>query len=198
VRARHKRAISVAEPVVPEFQRIYTPTAFREERNIWRAVIQLNLVRSIRTILDTVHSVLRGRSSRVNSGGEEEEEDQEDSLGPLDDVRALVSRLAPVRHIEAVLIAKLVPPHEDEATRRSEDEVFVRPGAGWKGSLARGVRPGSGHRPASLGDTGMETRDEITVGLHACRREMIALWQNPQVREILRRRKVRLEEGPGL
>ncbi|KAK0205657.1 G-alpha-domain-containing protein, partial [Armillaria fumosa] len=35
-----------------EFQRLYTPTAFREERILWRAVIQLNIVRSIRTILD--------------------------------------------------------------------------------------------------------------------------------------------------
>ncbi|KAF9527409.1 G-protein alpha subunit-domain-containing protein [Crepidotus variabilis] len=37
-----------------QFQRLYTPTAFREERILWRAVIQLNIVRSIRTILDTL------------------------------------------------------------------------------------------------------------------------------------------------
>ncbi|KAJ7015783.1 guanine nucleotide-binding protein alpha-4 subunit, partial [Mycena alexandri] len=37
-----------------QFQRLYTPTAFREERILWRAVIQLNVVRSIRTILDAL------------------------------------------------------------------------------------------------------------------------------------------------
>ncbi|KAI0044312.1 G-alpha-domain-containing protein [Auriscalpium vulgare] len=34
-----------------QFQRIYTPTAFREERVHWRAIIQLNLIRSVHTIL---------------------------------------------------------------------------------------------------------------------------------------------------
>ncbi|KAF7374475.1 Guanine nucleotide-binding protein alpha-4 subunit [Mycena sanguinolenta] len=37
-----------------QFQRIYTPTAFREERIQWRAVIQLNIIRSIHTILDAL------------------------------------------------------------------------------------------------------------------------------------------------
>jgi hypothetical protein len=35
----------------PEFQRIYTPTAFREERIHWRVIIQLNVIRSVHTIL---------------------------------------------------------------------------------------------------------------------------------------------------
>ncbi|KAI0263033.1 guanine nucleotide binding protein, alpha subunit [Gloeopeniophorella convolvens] len=34
-----------------QFQRIYTPTAFREERIHWRAIIQLNVIRSVHTIL---------------------------------------------------------------------------------------------------------------------------------------------------
>ncbi|ETW75758.1 hypothetical protein HETIRDRAFT_481224 [Heterobasidion irregulare TC 32-1] len=34
-----------------QFQRLYTPTAFREERVHWRAVVQLNLIRSVHTIL---------------------------------------------------------------------------------------------------------------------------------------------------
>ena len=37
-----------------EFQRLYTPNAFREERILWRSVIQLNLVRSVRAVLDAV------------------------------------------------------------------------------------------------------------------------------------------------
>lgn len=157
-------------------------------------------MRSIRTILDVVQGALRGRSARVASGGEDEDSDPDDTLGPLDDLRGLVGALDAVRRIEAVLIAKLVPPDEDEAThlgRPGADEVFVRPGAGWKGLVARGGRTHSG-RPTSLGDTGMETRDDITAGLHACRHEMLALWDHPTTREILRRRKVRLEEGPGL
>lgn len=185
--------------ICTEFQRLYTPTAFREERNLWRAVIQLNLVRSVRTIMDVVQNVLRGFSVRVASGGEEDDSDPEATLGPLDDLRALLHGLDGVRRIEAVLIAKLVPPDEEEATHLGKpgpEEVFVRPGAGWKGLVARGARTHG--RPTSLGDTGMETRDEISAGLHAYRHEMAALWEHPTAREILSRRKVRLEESPGL
>ncbi|KZT24145.1 G-alpha-domain-containing protein [Neolentinus lepideus HHB14362 ss-1] len=45
-----------------QFQRLYTPTAFRQERVLWRSVIQLNLIRSIRTILDALPSGSGGSS----------------------------------------------------------------------------------------------------------------------------------------
>jgi guanine nucleotide-binding protein alpha-1 subunit len=38
---------------------------------------------------------------------------------------------------------------------------------------------------------------EVDAVLEACRDDMIALWKDPVVREILHRRDVRLEEGPG-
>ncbi|PCH44780.1 G-alpha-domain-containing protein [Wolfiporia cocos MD-104 SS10] len=40
-----------------QFQRLYTPSAFREERCLWHSIIQLNLVRSIHTILDALADV---------------------------------------------------------------------------------------------------------------------------------------------
>ncbi|KAN0127181.1 G-alpha domain containing protein [Lactarius tabidus] len=47
-----------------EFQRIYTPTAFREERIHWRVIIQLNILRSVRTILGAV-AAYRRQTSRT-------------------------------------------------------------------------------------------------------------------------------------
>ena len=169
---------------------------------------------------------------------------------PLD---ALKARLLPLRHIEALLIAKLVPPNEEEATHfagpshyrngrppsptgnsmhtvnsygrghgRSQlthQEIFVRPGAGWKGALARARVdftgcPSSGgssssssssnnehhtaHRPMSAGNTGLETPDEPQEVLHSCRRDMMQLWHDQGIREILRRKKIRLEDASGL
>ena len=171
---------------------------------------------------------------------------------PLD---ALKARLLPLRHIEALLIAKLVPPNEEEATHFARpgpagagagmsagassssstshsgggtnhayrnQEIFVRPGPGWKGGLARArvTYPGSGYgyggddgvkqnngsgssgngatRPMSAGNTGLETQDEPQEVLNMCRRDMIALWNDEGVRDVLRRRKIRLEEGSGL
>ena len=46
-----------------EFQRLYTPTAFCEEHILWRAAIQLNILRSIRTILDALTFPSRARTT---------------------------------------------------------------------------------------------------------------------------------------
>ncbi|TRM60373.1 guanine nucleotide binding protein, alpha subunit [Schizophyllum amplum] len=404
-----------------QFQRLYTPTAFREERILWRAVIQLNVVRSMRTILDAVHHELatavfvpahksrsmpsrprhgpaqsndfgirhpsipghrkrtsvpaldaaaaafttpgagpshvanysnvagpsnasfpndyeflgapptydraprphHGMESGPESDFELSEPEAEETLysfnssltltaAPLETLRA---RLEPLRHVERMLVAKLVPPNEDEATRlcgpnragqeivvRPGQEVFVRPGMGWRGALAKArvlypsgrsasgtssggsagsggsssysgdrtnggrrtstsgsggiaasisgfvhhTRSISGHprshadashtqhtssphngtpsrhpsqhqsqgsphrvgpsasksgrqrsRPSSVGNIGLESPDEAQEVLHSCRRDMITLWLDPDVRTILRKRKIRLEDSPG-
>ncbi|KAG5651198.1 hypothetical protein H0H81_009527 [Sphagnurus paluster] len=291
-----------------EFQRLYTPTAFREERILWRAVIQLNIVRSIRIILETLtsptykspktspYSSPRSRSRsisrprppplpthvpplpssdyanfnghskgqsigngngnaniysnghnddeqsrlRVDSGGESDAESDSDvqptrsnpsstTLAPSP-LEALKTRLEPLRHIEALLIAKLVPPNEDEATHLAgpshsghppdqqsvsagssfrNQEIFVRPGMGWRGVLSKArvtypnangtenaAQTDSG-RPTSAGNTGLETPDEPQEVLYQCRKDMMMLWNDDVVREILIRKKVRLEEFPG-
>jgi hypothetical protein len=157
---------------------------------------------------------------------------------------ALKARLLPLQHIEALLIAKLVPPNEDEATRLPSDyrdgngiytgndrrrghgrsnsrynqEIFVRPCASWKGALARArvnstsyppygssSSPSSSseyyntsQRPMSAGNTGLETPDELQEVLSSCRKDMIELWNDQGIREILRRKKIRLEDASGL
>ncbi|KAG1900334.1 guanine nucleotide binding protein, alpha subunit [Suillus fuscotomentosus] len=190
------------------FQKLYTPTAFHEERILWRSVIQLNIVRSVRTILDALSDI---RLPTLDSGGE----DSDDSGTNLpQELEMLQMRLTPLRHIEALLIAKLIPPSEDEMasvigssaisayhshrSRSSErswraQEVFVRPGATWKGALAKSTRT----RPVSLGNTGMQTRDEAQEVIHSCSYDIMALWNDRLVREVLRRRKIRLEESSG-
>ena len=198
-------------PFFPDFQRLYTPSAFREERILWRSVIQLNVVRSVRTIMDALSNV---RLAPLDSGGDDTDDDAPHIPHDID---LLQMRLTPLRHIEALLIAKLIPPTEDDTASffrgatfspyhshrgpsaerpwRSQ-EVFVRPGATWKGALAKSSRRDG--RPTSLGNTGMASRDEAQEVLHASCRDIIALWHNKTVREILRRRKIRLEELPGL
>ncbi|KAJ3748026.1 guanine nucleotide-binding protein alpha-4 subunit [Lentinula detonsa] len=259
-----------------QFQRLYTPTAFREERVLWRAVIQLIIVRSVRIILDalnrpsspsispstspksqtrslsTTHNRRRtsqfGSSSEASSpddyltslGANDHRNDPSDTETDTEDhitkscldtneIDAIKLRLLPLRHIEALLIAKLVPPNEEEATRlaapseskntqtpsRSSykaQEIFVRPSPGLKGGLARArvyypSFAGSHHseenassstgRPSSAGNTGLETSDEPQEVLHACRTDVMRLWADRGVKELLHRRKIRLEEFPG-
>ena len=138
-----------------------------------------------------------------------EDESDGDEEPPLpDQLIAIKERLKPLGHIENILLAKLVPPNEAEAAHlgnrpdvisssqnRKGQEVFVRPGKGWHEALLRGARSS---RPLSAGSTGLETPDDAQCVLNSCRDDMVALWENPSVRAILRRRKVRLEELPGL
>ncbi|KAI0360447.1 G-alpha-domain-containing protein [Trametes cingulata] len=200
-----------------EFQRLYTPNAFREERILWRAVIQLNIVRSIHTILDAISDIRRRDvyPSSIYTSEPESDSESESQVSLPYHLEELRRRLHPLRHVESLLIAKLVPPNEHEATTLGvggsnsvngnvsyygsghpqpshafrQQEVFVRPGASWK---MRTIG-----RPQSAGTTGQETVDESQAVLYHCRSDMAALWQDPVVRQILRRRKIRLEESPG-
>ncbi len=153
------------------------------------------------------------------------------------ELEALKQRLELIRHVETMLISKLAPPNEDEATRlhlaplaNSNDptagilrhptrtvgldqEVFVRSGYSWKGHMAKVLRgsshktnglysstaPTVGGRPNSANASlGGAVPDEVTEMLHYCRDDLVALWKDPAVREILRRSRIRLEELPGL
>lgn len=203
-----------------EFQRLYTPSAFREERILWRAVIQLNLVRSVRKILDALSDYQDALTESMSGNeGDGPDDEMDEQLFLSSDIQELKMRLLPLRHIEQLLIAKLVPPGEDEATHfggfnghtnghghshshsasaRANQEIFVRPGTSWKGFVARGKGVLGAGRPTSAGTAGIETKDEATVVLHECRSDLLCLWGDPAVREILRRRKIRLEEQPGL
>lgn len=143
------------------------------------------------------------------SGGEDGPEIEEAPPLPVG-LQELTLRLLPLRHIEQLLIAKLVPPGEDEATHFGNlnnnghdrayrnQEIFVRPGTSWKGFVARGKGNLLGGRPLSAGTTGIETQDEPTAVIHECRRDMMSLWRDQTVRKILRKRRIRLEEQPGL
>ncbi|KAJ7201957.1 guanine nucleotide binding protein, alpha subunit [Mycena haematopus] len=268
-----------------QFQRIYTPTAFREERIQWRAVIQLNIVRSIRTILHALDPPQRRRpvappppplpgttaditdaanpspstsaptdpyySYTYDYAASDPESDPENRYAasvytarsqphfayanastsapaPTNPAwEALKARLMPLRHVEALLIARLVPAHEDEPTLLGsgfapgqhqrgvsgqegfgaeemqadpnaepgpgrEREIFVRPGNRWKGLTSKSpTRSTPQQRHQQL------EHDEPQETLSLCAPAMIALWADPGVREVLRRRKIRLEEGPG-
>jgi len=224
------RFLSISSPLA-DFQRLYTPSAFRAERILWRSVIQLNIVRSVRTILDAISSVPPPPApTDPQSPNEDSEEDPPYIPHELELVKL---RLSPLHHVEALLIAKLIPPSQDDAWApiaststsgapiitpyhhhhpayhhrpdqrwRPSQEVFVRPSAtSWKGALAKSFPFPTSARPNSIDDDSTSTatsRDEAQQVLNACYGDITALWSDPFVREILRRRKIRLEESPGL
>ncbi|KIJ27354.1 hypothetical protein M422DRAFT_271497 [Sphaerobolus stellatus SS14] len=289
-----------------QFQLHYTPHAFAKEKLLWRAVIQLNLVRSILTVLDTL-SDAQAESQARQRAREMQYQQQYNVAGPSgapfaygvagdpsygvddgssedpvffgEDFEIIKQRLEPLRRVEEVLIAKLAPHDEDgemmkphqalppnssaaaacqnviasspvsghpeangalmgsgssgsgasstnttlqstsisipssatlvsspslshsslsstASRRRVQNEVTVRSAvmAKLKGSLSLSspTSPTGNGRPHTQGDW-----DEPTEVVYNCREEMMALWEDLTVREVLKRRKVRVEESPG-
>ncbi|KAI0043782.1 G-alpha-domain-containing protein [Auriscalpium vulgare] len=112
-----------------QFQLMHTPAAFNSERLAWRSVIYLNLVRSIRRILDAISanpdpdphdlafdgaSIISDRTSGVSPPPQDPEKVREAAEKYAD----YTAQLAPLLELEERLIRMLSEDDEDdEATR---------------------------------------------------------------------------------
>ncbi|KAI0938701.1 hypothetical protein AcV5_000320 [Taiwanofungus camphoratus] len=193
------------------FQLMNSPEAFRAERASWRAVIHLNVVRSIRIILEAVseaqasaHSPPRPSSSRSLNGSP-----RELPLLTAEHLK-LKMRLSPLVQVEQALIRKLNPSGsgEFEATRlapandpSSPDrartrEVAVNSQFAWKGIFNR-FMPRS--RESIESDDGINWEDPEDPGrvIYACGEDMIRLWNDPTIKALLDIQGIRLEDTPG-
>jgi guanine nucleotide-binding protein subunit alpha len=119
-------------------------------------------------------------------------------------------RLLPVIHLELSLLRRLDPSGEDEATQLSGNwpgrgrESFVRSSVNWKEKVARLRNRGLKRRGgiADESDEGefmdFDNPEDPNHVINACKDDMVALWSDPVVRQVLRIGNVRLEEMPGL
>lgn len=127
-----------------------------------------------------------------------------------DQHRTLRMRLLPILHLETSLLRKLDPSGEDEATQRTAHwsvggrEHFVRSSVNWKEKVAR-LRNGTLEVRDSITEDGYEDGfsnfddpEDPNHVINACKEDMLALWHDPVVRQVLRIGNVRLEEMPGL
>jgi hypothetical protein len=171
---------------------------FRTERASWRAVIQLNVVRSIHLILDAI-----SKGEKTSSGSQEFPTE----LVAPPELLKIKLRLAPLLQVEETLIRRLTPAGsgETEATLRigrnmsySErtknymKEVTVNSAVQWKGSFGR--------RLSQETDKALNWEDPDDPGriLHACSEDMIRLWEDPMTKKFLEAQKLRLQELAGL
>lgn len=118
-------------------------------------------------------------------------------------------RLLPLVHLESSLLRRLNPSEEDEATQRSAHwstsgrELFVRSSVNWKEKVAR-LRNGTFDVRDSFADVDdddgfvdFDNPDDPNNVIQTCKEDMLALWHDPVVRQVLRMGNVRLEEMPG-
>jgi hypothetical protein len=190
-----------------DFQLAFAPKHFEEERAIWKIIVQLNLIaqvlhpnsshffltlyisRSIRTILDAL-------KDEYETPSVPQPTPTESSLrGPAHNLRRIRLGFSPLFFIETNLIKILSPDISDPR------ELCVRAGSGWKELLGhRGKRAADGQesndRPRS--QTVINNENDPTNVLSAQKGDIIALWEDQTVQDILRKRGIRLEDQSGL
>jgi len=206
----------------------YARELWQEERSAWRAVIQLNLLRSINTILDMLvgefdssrtdkHAATLDRS--LFSSSPQSPKKEPPPLRWTEKHRLLSMRLAPLRGVQQDLeqrlgaaadepLASTYAPHEalplplSGFTQRPQ-EFYVRSHDGWRSALQRFKPWQGGEGTASVVDTRavewQRTKDaEITQVIAGCADDMQAMWEDTVIRGMLRRKRIRMEDLPGL
>ncbi|KAK6974583.1 guanine nucleotide binding protein, alpha subunit [Favolaschia claudopus] len=181
-----------------DFQLVSSPK-MACERTSWRAVVHLNLVRSIRLILDALTAAEESVSSDVplDPGDQPYPE-----LTP--DILALKMRLGPLRHVELALVSKLLVSNTTKNEIPDENplppgEVFVHSATQWKRTFSRLINNVRSSIDGAEGHGLSESQDlrETRELLYACSEYMTQLWMDPIVKEVLKVHRLRLEDMAG-
>ncbi|KAG6827750.1 hypothetical protein H0H92_010572 [Tricholoma furcatifolium] len=201
------------------FQLTYARREWTEERASWRAVIQLNLVRNVNTIMEHLNQEMSGYADGHDSDDSANEVQivrrKAKALPPLrfrEHHRILKLRLAPLAGIQKDLEEKLgegatelrstdvmtAAPFDQPPTNRRHQEFGINSSNGWKSALTK-LRSGRQARPDASEDQrkAQDIEDDVIEVLDACKDDIKTLWEDPVVTEMLNRRKARIEDSPG-
>ncbi|KLO10580.1 G-alpha-domain-containing protein [Schizopora paradoxa] len=241
----------------PDLQLMNSPKAFREERLSWRAVVQLNIVRSIRLILDAIQDAHTTQTSSVPPSPSSTSSPPPSYPRMTKEHLDLRTRLLPVLQTEEILIRRLLPaatasgaglreiensqaslfshsssdlgsggrdavetgstgsgkqaqdqPQQQKPSSVSSatgrppasgtKEVSVFAGSAWKTAFSKMLSK-VGSSDKGIGEDGIDWDDpnDPTRVMNTCGPDMIKLWANADIRQLLRAQKLRLEEMPG-
>ncbi|KAJ7234151.1 guanine nucleotide binding protein, alpha subunit [Mycena rebaudengoi] len=173
------------------FQLMCEPKTFRAERASWRAIIHLNIVHSLRIILDAIARASNPRSSTSSN----------DSL-PLDaDLDALRLQLLPLLQIEDILVRRLATSSPDIAPTssmwRAGKEVAIHSAVAWKGVFIRAQEDDNRQSFDTQNVVNWDDPDDPGRELNAHSAAMKRLWQHSDIQRLMEKEGIRLQESPG-
>ncbi|KZT05686.1 G-protein alpha subunit [Laetiporus sulphureus 93-53] len=191
------QAESGKSTTLKNFQLAFSPAHFRNERAAWKTIIQLNLIRSIKRLVEVLQeeweqsvASLRPDKGKGVAGRSPPAPTVRFSTSPLtDNHRRIRMRLSPLLAVEEQLTKKLLP----EANDKLQD-VCVRAGSGWKGVIATISANYPEKRP---GAPDPRAKDDPTAMLAAFKEDIVSLWEDPVVKAVLKKHNVRLQDMPG-
>ncbi|KAJ2922936.1 hypothetical protein H1R20_g14194, partial [Candolleomyces eurysporus] len=191
------------------FRMRFSKEEWEAERDGWRSVVQLNVVRSITTIIRVVEAEINGEHHAIDSDDEQSILTVESAASDLkfsDRHQLLMIRLAPLQGVEAELKRRLgagtepvqatsmaaTPfdaPQEYRPRRKRLPEFAVR---SWKEVIE------SEQRTPQIGDGSASPGADLpTITIAGCKDGMKALWHDKAVQQALKRRKLLLPDSAG-
>ncbi|KAF8999848.1 guanine nucleotide binding protein, alpha subunit [Cyathus striatus] len=209
------------------FQLTYARREWTEERAAWRAVIFLNIVRNVNTIIEHLTAEM---SDIPYNPIPDEDEAGPSSYPPKPAARALprlkfkdkhrafkehLEHLVDVqRDLEDRLGAGALEPVPTGATqaapfeeiqngRRVLQEFSINSSNGWKTALNKfrtlrsDARSENGAINGIAAEKAKQFDDDVAETLAECREDIKELWDDSTIQELLSRRKIRLEDSPG-
>ncbi|KAJ7058012.1 guanine nucleotide binding protein, alpha subunit [Mycena amicta] len=212
--------------VLKNFQILYCRRQWAEERSSWRCVILLNLVRNVNEILDVLGREMLTKNDAIvevprNSVAGPRNGTHHAQLKFKDTHRLLRLRLAPLRRVRLDLEARLgaaanelyttdttsaapFDPDAEGSARKAREkphvtEFSVHSRNGWKSALDRfrAARRSGEDNGGTMRRGVRDLEDEVQSVLAGCREDIRALWEDRVVREMMARRKVRIEDSAG-
>ena len=203
--------LAIAHLSILDFRMRFANEEWEQERDGWRSVVQLNVVRSITIITHFVQGVINGDTHTDELNHQESvdtlDSDQSQAFGFTQDHLLLTSRLAPLASAEAELEWRLgigkepvrathmvaTPfdtPKGNSRHRKPPPEPVVR---SWRDTMRQDQRS----TLLSNGSTGYGTNSAVTV-MAGCRDDMKALWRDRGVQQALERGALELPDSASL
>ncbi|KAJ7243820.1 guanine nucleotide binding protein, alpha subunit [Mycena haematopus] len=209
------------------FQLMCEPKAFRAERASWRAIIQLNVIRSVRIIIDATADPPSRLSTSTSISSSSSRDSH--SLRPDADLLALRMRLLPLLEVHEALSCRLASPFSSSSCvpepcstdpargalstilLRRRREPTVNSSVPWKAAFSGGERASFASSTADprasfvTDDTDSVNSDadwdadadDPGAMLHARADDLRRLWAHPMVHATLERQGIRLQEAGG-
>lgn len=189
---------------------IYAAEEFKKERASWPPIIHYNIIRHVVKIIrlldeaiheqgDSLHSPPRDSTSS-DASAQLHSHNHNDKF--TTEHRVLCLRLKPLVDIEADVSKHLL----QSLARREGQEVCVHTYFAWSKHFRpeRGNSKGKGLTLASTssaspsrGSPGDTIRNEASRVLHASCKDILRLWNDPQVRDLLNAQDIQLEHEAG-
>ncbi|KAF8070364.1 guanine nucleotide binding protein, alpha subunit [Lyophyllum atratum] len=193
------QSLSGKSTTIKNFQMTYAQRSWAEQRNSWKAVILLNLARSVNFVVDVLAEELRiARGVYLDQEGGTPPTPH---IGLTEQHESLTLRLAPLRQIERdlkMLLGSGSSEFDDTRDKTSHPtgrsnstltNLHLRSTSGWKTVLDHIRSPTAGK------DRQLQT---VASGVIISLKDDIRkLWEDPILQQILRKRHIRLEDTPG-